>query len=358
MCISCLALVIAVSLGFPSPLESWTNEQVLKFIHLMWERMRNEEIENDDMEEVDPLDFLPSSSPTENSGSCPKITGKVGPLDPPTVVAVARKAFASLENAQDEVRSLPSYREPCFESPLVNDDAIMMEVSEDGIMRPIEPIEEFKSNSNTMDDITFSLSDVSSLEYDQKLPRTLQNVDEPNKENPAISGDSKVKSELDPDRKRKNIDWLCRHLRFLNELGNKSFNSVEMWELHQHFFAPVSQLNLQQVNSPCNSSDDDQICDSDSRSNVELMSTHGESNNAVASSLPILRRKESFQLLSDVAAQSYFVPSPSSKQTRSRPISVMIEENTSCQSFQQHRKKRAKRPKAKIAYFPRIKVRK
>ena len=317
--------------------------------------MRNEEADNEVMEEVDPLDFLPSSSPTVNSEICPKITGKVGPLDPPTVVAVARKAFASLENAQDEVRSIPSYREPCFESPLVNDDAVMMEVSEDGIMRPIEPTEEFKSNENTMSDITFSLSDVASLEYDQKLQGALQNLSQPNDEKPASPQDCKPKLELDPDRKRKNIDWLCRHLRSLNELANKPFNSAEMWELHQHFFTPVSQLNLANAHLVCNSSDDDQNCDSDSRSNNDQMSTDGESN-TIASSLPILRRRESFQLLSDVAAQSYFETSPSSKQSRSRPISVMIEENTSCQSFQ-HRKKRAKRPKAKIAYFPRIKVR-
>ena len=127
----------------------------------MWERMRHDE-EDKVMHEVDPLGFLPSrdNSPSANGG---KAAEKIGPLDPATVVAVARRAFASLGNAQHEVHSLPSYREPCFDSPLVDDDAIMMEVSADGIVRAIEPFEaEHKSQMKGMDEISFRPIDVAS----------------------------------------------------------------------------------------------------------------------------------------------------------------------------------------------------
>ena len=344
--------MIAVSLGFPSAVEGWSNEEVLKFIHLMWERMRNEEDDSGLEGKSDPINYLDSEPTTKISGSYPPIKGKVGPLDPPTVVAVARKAFASLENALDEVSNLPSYKEPCFESPLVNDDAVMMEVSEDGIMRPIEPLEEYPSG---MEDISFTPGDVAlPTEYDQNI-QTVSAFQSNKNETIVREVTPNSRTEIDPNRKRKNMDWLCRHLRSLNELANKPFNAAEMWELHQHFFTPVSQLNLANVQSPVTPCEEAQICHSHSRVPSGQISQSDDTAGLESSSLPILRRKQSFQVLSDVIAQSYYEASPSSKQVRSRPISVMIEENASSQNLL-HRKKRAKRPKAKIAYFPRIKV--
>eukprot|EP00815_Leptocylindrus_aporus_P000363 CAMPEP_0116072190 /NCGR_PEP_ID=MMETSP0322-20121206/14329_1 /TAXON_ID=163516 /ORGANISM="Leptocylindrus danicus var. apora, Strain B651" /LENGTH=919 /DNA_ID=CAMNT_0003560885 /DNA_START=151 /DNA_END=2910 /DNA_ORIENTATION=+ len=358
---------IATSLGLPPPLESWTNEQVLKFIHLMWERVRNEEAEEFNItQEVDPTfscKRLAARPSLTNDGSTKtRITGKVGPVDPPTVVAVAKKAFASLGNAQDEVRNLPSYREMCFESPLVDDDAIMMEVSEDGITRPIDSGEECKSQSNGLDGITISYNDVApSLDtgmasnhhnnFFNCISSSMNNSQHPEEKSDAHQGRNS-KLEIDAERKRRNVDWLCRHLKALNELSNKPFNSSEMWELHQHFFSPVSRNDLSSVTS--HSPQNDCEIDNNECSSIGLMSTEDTPKAAEVCSLPILRRRESFQVLGDAVAQSYFDPAPTSKQNRSRPISTMIEENTSCQSLQ-HRKKRAKRPKAKIAYFPRIK---
>mmetsp|Transcript_6180 Transcript_6180/g.9002 ORF Transcript_6180/g.9002 Transcript_6180/m.9002 type:complete len:904 (-) Transcript_6180:232-2943(-) len=360
--------VITVSLGLPPSLENWTNEQVLKFIHLMWERMRHEE-EDKAMQEVDPLDFLPTrDNPLMANGEgMSKIADKVGPLDPATVVAVARRAFASLGNAQHEVHSLPSYRDPCFDSPLVDDDAIMMEVSADGIVRAIEPFEaEHKSQMKGMNEISFRPSDVASeIAPSFSGDFTLHNNDEKS------SGSSSPvhnfsQRELDPERKRRNVDWLCRHIRNLNQLAHQSFSSSELWRLHQHFFSPVSQPDLLRDDfSNTEESDESSSAESNSLPALELpgsetiltdasIPAHEEGSNREACSLPILRRKESFQVLSDAVAQSYYEPRPTGKQGRSRPISVMIEENTSCHSLQ-HRKKRAKRPKAKIAYFPRIK---
>ena len=73
--------------------------------------------------EVDPLHLLPSL-PNDTA----KKSLSSGPLDPATVVAVAKRAFASLGQNGNEILSRHRGRplEPVFESP-ISEDAVMLE---------------------------------------------------------------------------------------------------------------------------------------------------------------------------------------------------------------------------------------
>lgn len=50
-------------------------------------------------------------------------------------------------------------------------------------------------------------------------------------------------SNVDPERRNKNLQWLRAHLQSLNEVGNLIFNNADLWQLHQYFFSPAYVLN-------------------------------------------------------------------------------------------------------------------
>ena len=110
-----LAVIGLGYVGLPIALEHWTNEQVLNFMHLMWEQSNQREL--DEERELDPLHFLPE-------GVDLKLTG---PLDASTVVEVAKRAFSSLGDYGESVFMRPHNFHHAFDSPLT-EDAIMVEV--------------------------------------------------------------------------------------------------------------------------------------------------------------------------------------------------------------------------------------
>jgi len=294
---------VAVTLGLPSALEQWTNEQVLKFILLMWEQMRHEHDDFSQDRELDPLNFLPQDQQHQQlNGERRK------PLDPATVVAVAKRAFASLGGEEGDscgaaaqaLRSseLESHRprEPSLECPISTDAIMLEDLSNktgnniDGcvgsanldyddassllwnvpvsLSKPTARVESSSCYSNSIDSSDRSRSLLVSERRNesegsnQNPPKNLTILREPKStpqsREPSTSSSSsslhqgqqnqqqqqQQQQQMDPDlRKRRNVDWLCLHIRHLNDLAQQAFCTTELWKLHQHFLTPMIQVN-------------------------------------------------------------------------------------------------------------------
>jgi len=97
---------ISVTLGLPGAMETWSNEQVLKFIRVMWDRYQHEKeaallaSSKDSTQSMSTMGGMSEASATAASEkSAEKPEPKIGPSDPATVVAAAKSAFEALGDA-------------------------------------------------------------------------------------------------------------------------------------------------------------------------------------------------------------------------------------------------------------------
>ncbi len=209
-------VAIIVTIKFPPAMERWTNEQILSFLHLMWENSSQGPEKDPQDKAIDPLHFLPPTN-----GEPPKKKGD-GPLDAKIVVEVAKRAFESFRESGPELLTPPSgasYYEACFGSPLA-DNAIVSEGSE----WPVSTETAAFAGGDGSDHSVMSLHSGSFVAAPSSAP------------------DSSVP---DPGRKKRIVDWLCKNMQQINELSQKPFDSAELWKLHQHYFAPVVIENRQ-----------------------------------------------------------------------------------------------------------------
>jgi len=291
--------VNAVSLGLPPALEHWTNEKVLRFILLMWENTKLEQEERSADKELDPLHLLPtvvrqdpttsnnnninnsSSGATSSTPNIRSTTNCTGPLDPGTVVAVAKRAYESLhaqnpvanglnggrgvnageggsgieEVVSDELHRLQissavvrEKREASFDSP-VTEDAIILEAN-GMVIAETEDIEGNQQHQHRLiqDDNHGSSSSTYANATNPTSTTSAQT------QIPPIPGDLIVRRTtpltfLDlPARKKKIVEWLCDNMHHLNELSHAPFDSSELWKLHQHFFSRTIQDTWQPPN--------------------------------------------------------------------------------------------------------------
>mmetsp|Transcript_30071 Transcript_30071/g.34956 ORF Transcript_30071/g.34956 Transcript_30071/m.34956 type:complete len:1067 (-) Transcript_30071:67-3267(-) len=210
-------------LRLPDALSRWTNEQVLSFILFMWNNMRQEQEENLIDNEIDPLNLLPGVNGGSNSIRRRVIAS--GPLDAPTVVAVAKRAFETLGPKGEEMlaKSTAEARGSSFKSPLAG-DVIVVEAN--GVAMPLENLD----SSGDYGDVCTSTRPKPPIPGNLIVHKTTA---------------PKVPS-MDPDmRKKKIMEWLCKNMYHLNELSQLPFNDGELWRLHQHFVSPtIQETNL------------------------------------------------------------------------------------------------------------------
>eukprot|EP00566_Odontella_aurita_P002665 CAMPEP_0113531946 /NCGR_PEP_ID=MMETSP0015_2-20120614/3777_1 /TAXON_ID=2838 /ORGANISM="Odontella" /LENGTH=922 /DNA_ID=CAMNT_0000430835 /DNA_START=642 /DNA_END=3410 /DNA_ORIENTATION=+ /assembly_acc=CAM_ASM_000160 len=366
----------AVSLGLPPALEQWTNEQVLKFIHLMWERMQQDQQQCSTEKDIDPLHLLPSVPGAGN----PKMNS--GPLDPATVVAVAKRAYASLGDNGSVILSRQAGRplEPSFESPL-SEDAIMLESSGESngaIPSPQKAQETSSANDPTSMDVgESSYENLSNL----KISVDVANASAAGQRSPPPSPDLSF-----AERRKRIVEWLCHNIQHLNELSQLPFNSSELWRLHQHFFTPSIQDHgggTSGAASPCPNSMDGNFHSAEgssmfSQPHAVSASTTQSSDGHIATvpvsepslqphlvaqrymgTLPMLKRKVSYRFLNDAMLTSSHSAGGrpegrfSDKVNNGRSISKMIED-ASGQSMQP-KSKRARRNRTRISFLPRVK---
>mmetsp|Transcript_29524 Transcript_29524/g.42862 ORF Transcript_29524/g.42862 Transcript_29524/m.42862 type:complete len:948 (+) Transcript_29524:372-3215(+) len=378
----------AATLGLPPALENWTNEQLLKFIHLMWERVSHDQDPHE--RELDPLHFLPSLPGGE--ATSPKllfganglpIADHIGPLDPATVVTVAKTVFASLgDNGNEVLSSEPGqFREPCFASPLA-EDAIMLETCEKDIIMRDDHFStvETSISANIVEAGESSSSDESTAAQTQPNSSRSTSISPPAPPCTLLA---------DPERKRRIVGWLCVHVHYLNELCQLPFNSSELYRLHQHFFSPlihdmgghncnvVSTVprscgevtnSTNSVGAPqssfvlCNGNDSilSEPCAAgmslesvDERYSIPVsdpsmpplpeMAPRGVPH--LGGSVPMLKRKVSYRSLQDAFTTK-----------NTAPVSKLIADGVSGGQVMQPRSKRARRNRSRISYMPRIKV--
>ena len=312
-----ISIVISVTLGLPGALEHWTNEQVLKFIRLMWERKRYET--GGRTNSFSSAVASVSSSSTGNKS--PANETKVGPSDPGTVVAAAKAAFAELG---DDGGTLLLTEEPqraiAETSPMVCSDAVMLEKTLSGSV--IVPCLDDSDEETAETIITPNMTPNTPLHASMKTASSEQLC--------TTNGKDCPESPLDPVTKKRNMEWLRQHYRSLNEIIQLPYVYADLMQLHRYFFS----------------------LDPDEESIINERKLSPSSTKQKVSGL---QRKPSFRGLQDMV---------DSQSTSPQHLQVYVGlENTSkrrpvpCHQPMQPAPKRARNDKPRIDYFPRIKVR-
>jgi hypothetical protein len=351
-----------VTIKFPAALEHWTNEQVLNFLHLMWEQTDEDVDEPQGENEIDPLQFLTQAGgePVGNSRLAER------PLDASIVVEVAKRAFESLQLSGQDGISLEigaTYYEPSFGSPL-SEDAIILEGTNEGSrkMSADKGIAPFGLTRSNGDASRLSPTDPMRSNHSASFVAA-----------PSAPTEQSVP---DPARKQRIVDWLCKNIQHLNQLAQLPFNSTELWKLHQHYFTPVvnetggappspsmddmsrmvssvpevARRNAASV-EPCTVTTSTQSSD-----DYLFMASSDPSLPASpqGASLPILKRKVSYRFLGEAIPIPHVRPEG---RHQNASISKLIEGGAAGHSMPP-KSKRARRNKTRISFLPRIKVRK
>jgi len=353
-----LTILIAtiVTLGFPEALQHWTNGQVLKFIHLMW---NNSNIDNDDtvsefQQDLDPLNFL--GTPGSNGTIQP--SGRQAPLEATVVVEVAKKAYASLVANGVDVFSRQGLdvADSSFESPLAG-ESIMIESPGRG--------------------------DHDRNEDDMKPQRVLTG-DLPTKQTrsfvapPESSGSNSKHPFPDPARKQRIVEWLCTNIQHLNEMSQYPFDSRDLWRLHQHYFTPVVNETGGAASQFVKSADERIVSSVPdvSRTNAggstftpSIISSDGHFSvpisepvlpgattgpNSLPNSLPMLKRKVSYRVLGDamIVSDTKF-EKKLEESTGNGSVARIIQHGHTGHSLPP-KTKRARRNRTRISFLPRI----
>ncbi|KAI2502489.1 hypothetical protein MHU86_11995 [Fragilaria crotonensis] len=344
---------VIVSIGLPSALEQWTNEQVLNFMHLMWEQSSQSEL---DEEAVDPLHFLPN-------GGDPKL---IGPLDASTVVEVAKRAFLSLGDYGESVFMRPHNCHGAFDSPLAEDAIIVEATASTTIIEHTLGHELHGESGASVEEngIPFEQNGLKNGYALEGLPKG------PAKSFVATPVESAVVNIPDPARKKQIVDWLCQSIQHLNELAKVPFDPADLWRLHQHYFTPVvkeiggSLPPRHESRSRIAQSLPDVSHDPTGVSAISLSADSNmddvllQSDPALSppNGVPMLKRKVSYRSLGDAAllAVSKHTPevrflSPPVNDT----VAKMIHDGPGVNSMPP-RTKRMRRNKTRISFLPRI----
>ncbi|KAL7561230.1 hypothetical protein ACA910_004151 [Epithemia clementina (nom. ined.)] len=216
---------LVVSLGFPPVLGHYSNEQVLNFLHTMWEKFggsAGDDNMNDDPQEdqiVDPLHFLPGSDSATTNPRFP-------PLPASTVLEVAKKAFDSLVQEGYDVFSRrpghPKENSVASSSPFFRNRTFVMETP-DGLEEEDDTSSSSEPHNNNDDSNSIPSNNARSFVAAPEMATTT----------------TPEESLPNPERKKRIVEWLCKNIQNLNKLAQQPFSSAELWRLHQHYFTPV-----------------------------------------------------------------------------------------------------------------------
>lgn len=337
---------VVADMGFPSALKHWNNEQVMNFIHLMYDK-QDDDPQNGMERELDPLNFL--------SSDCEKdpIASRPAPLESSIVVEIAKKAYQNLVANGVDIFSRRGgvMNEPSFGSPLAS-DTIMIEATPRGSTHSSEGGNRQNGDRNKRELLVAhqAQSFVAPPETQEK------------------------KSDIpDPARKKRIVEWLCSNIQHLNELAQLPFSSRELWRLHQHYFTPVvneSGGTMHECNGDAIASSVPEVSrtyqgfsgtttsigSSDEHLAVPVSDPALPGSPAVAASLPMLKRKVSYRFLGDAAFTSQ--PRIETKMDHvfnNGSVARLIEDGPTGHSLPP-KTKRARRNRTRISFVPRIKA--
>jgi hypothetical protein len=166
------------------------------------------------------------------------------------------------------------------------------------------------------------------------------------------------------------VEWLCIHIKDLNELSQRPFNPRELWKLHQHYFTPVVNesggdcgQNLE-GNAVVSSVPEVSLTYHGGSAVTPSTASSVEENLSVPLSEPvlpgisgpspmsILKRKVSYRHLGD-AVQNIQMSEP--RLDISMSVAKIIERGHTGHSLPP-KTKRARRNRTRISFVPRIKA--
>ncbi|KAL3815406.1 hypothetical protein ACHAXA_011524 [Cyclostephanos tholiformis] len=342
---------ISVTLGLPGAMETWSNEQVLKFIRVMWDRHRHEADRaaialapsKDCTHSFSNASGISSSSATSEKLIESPAEPKTGPSDPATVVAAAKSAFLALGDAGGALLlTEESQRSISDSSPMVSSDAVMLEKTPSGTIR-VPVLDGLDENHHKQSSSVKVETGATHISTDRLCMANEKDC---------------LKASVDPVAKRRNLEWLRMHYRSLNEVARLPYVHADLMQLYRYFYSPPES----------HADDEGSVIVHDRNlgpSQQSAGSGFGPVDGAAAmtmwgtSSSPrkrsILQRKTSYRSLHDimVGQSNNALPSPnfgaatehSSSKRRPVPDQSM-----------QPATKRARSDKPRIEYFPRTKA--
>ena len=341
---------ISVTLGLPGAMETWSNEQVLKFIRVMWDRYQHEKEAALMMVSSSNRDSTQSMSTMGGSGmSVASSVGaaseksvekaaepKIGPSDPATVVAAAKSAFEALGDAGGALLLTEEPQRAISESsPMVSSDAVMLEKTPSGTIQ-VPSLEDNHIVESESPGHCF---------YRESVPLEVSTMHTSTDTLCTANGKDCPETPVDPAAKKRNMEWLRLHFRSLNEMIQLPYVYADLLQLYRYFY------------SPADAGDDDGSISIHDGMPPPPLAIGGSSNLSSGSSPPHklsgLQRKISYRGLHDVMmgqSNSQHRPSPNfSVESSGKRRSIgdqLIQPAT----------KRAKSGKPRIDYFPRLKI--
>ncbi|KAL7550044.1 hypothetical protein ACHAWF_013282 [Thalassiosira exigua] len=347
---------ISVTLGLPSAMETWSNEQVLKFIRVMWDRYRHERqsstvalaCSRDSTLSMSTVgggasvggvcaSIKSTSSSVKSSKSSEGGTSepKAGPSDPATVVAAARSAFEALGDAGGALLLTEEpQRSVSDSSPMVSSDAVMLEKTSSGTIRsPSFELDEDDSRRTLTSPI-------------KNLPLEAGSVHASAGSLCTANGRDCPETPMDPAAKRRNMDWLRVHFRSLNEVGGLPYVHADLLQLYKYFYSPVG-----------NGADDDDDGDGSLLPPTpppRLGQGFSPGSDTQPRSSPAgLQRKISYRGLHNVMAGGW---GGANANLPSRNFNMGEKRGPASDQSMQPATKRPRNGKPRIDYFPRIKA--
>lgn len=325
---------ISVTLGLPGAMENWTNEQVLKFIRVMWDRTRHEREDATTVEAASTVGTTEASETATSVNSAEKEEPKSGPSDPATVVAAAKGAFEALGDAGGALLLTEEPQRAISDtSPMVSSDAVMLEKTPSGTVRVPSlneyPHEHFHTSNHETAPLDASASHASHASVDSLC---------------TANGKSCPETPVDPEAKKRNMEWLRLHYRSLNEIIQLPYVYADLLQLYRYFY----------------SSGEVEVDDEDS-SVHDGMPPPGPGFNLGTAPSPTppkmsgLQRKISYRGL-DAIAGGKSVSVPSSNFSHASESSSKRRPMSEDESMQPPANKRARSGKPRIDYFPRLKA--
>lgn len=333
-------------------METWSNEQVLKFIRVMWDRYRHEKeaaaFASHSKDSTQSMSTAASRATSEGGASVKtaasgksgsennKSEPKSGPSDPATVVAAAKSAFEALGDAGGALLLTEEPQRSIVDSsPMVSSDAVMLEKTPSGTIRVPSLTAEPDSESSP-----------SSQRMNSNAPLETSNAHISTGSLCTANGKDCPETPVDPAAKKRNMEWLRLHFRSLNEMIQLPYVYADLIQLYRYFYSPVDA-----------DGDEGSVHDGMPPPQLGLGFSPGIMTNNLSPSpqkLSGLQRKISYRGLHDVMmgqSNSNNLPSPNFSMENSSKRRPVVDQSM------QPATKRARNGKPRIDYFPRIKVR-
>jgi hypothetical protein len=143
----------------------------------------------------------------------------------------------------------------------------------------------------------------------------------------------------DPMRRGRNLQWVRKHYRSLNEIGRLPFNDADLWQLHQYYYSP-----------PFDGDDTKSVESVGIQETSPVVSFAIDSVEGVKPSIPNARLSASISRLKfDINAESDFAGTHKRGSSR-QAVGDMTD------AFAKHAPKKLRMLPRRIEYYPRIKV--